>query len=309
MALQKRNGNIKFAFVASVALISLNFWSFQGVSKSTHKVLEAAACLSIIATVLFNLNVLKRRELKFKVIALLLLFIPFLSAIGANLFHDQSLRLSLWSLRLVSFWLFYFVLHILQVSPSKIVRLLVFTGCVWAFLTIVQQFTYPTYYFYSSDESDAGFMRSDIFRFMIHGFEYGIFVLMYFFNKFLNTRKPYTLLFVLFALAGLYYMGTRQFTAAAVICMLVAVLIQKGYSKWVQLLFFSIAAFLFVTVFTPTLITYYINKTNEQVADQEYVRYLALNFYLNDYWPHWTATLIGNGPAHELSDYGTEMYT
>jgi hypothetical protein len=93
---------------------------------------------------------------------------------------------------------------------------------------------------------------------------------------------------------------------AAFTSLFVAILLVKGVSKWKYLLFFTICMFLLVSSFSY-LFDELIEMTTTQVSDEDYIRILSANFYLYEYWPHWTARLIGNGPAHGDSGYGQEI--
>src|SRR5690606_31568872 len=50
-----------------------------------------------------------------------------------------------------------------------------------------------------------------------------------------------------------------------------------------------------------------IEITNDQLDNDDYIRFLSADYYLNEYWPHWSTKLLGNGRAHGLSEYGEEM--
>lgn len=303
----RRNENVAFILVAAITLISINFWSFQGISDGFYNALEGIACLVLIAIILFNTTVLQKKEFHFRNIVFLFIVIPFVSAFGANVFHNQPLGLSLLQNRLVFFWLLYFVLHVFQVKTSTVVKFLLFVGIVWALLNILQQFTYPNYYFFTRGEERKSFVRSGVYRFMPEGIEYGIFVLLYGFNKYLTARNVYTLLLVLLSLAGIYYYGTRGIAVTAIGCIVISILYLKNIKRWVYLSLLLLVGLIFITYFKSDLITESVEMTNDQVGNEDYIRILSADFYLNDYWPNWYARLIGNGRSHESSAYGQEI--
>ena len=299
--------NVKLGFVAIVTLTAMNFWSFQMISDDQADILIFGVSLILAAVIFYNSGIFLKKGLHFKVHVLLFLFLPLLSVIGANLFHDQPMKLTLLLLRINLLWLFYFVLHILDLPAEKIIKLLIFIGGVWAFLTIVQQFTYPQVYFYTRGEGNAGLRRGGLIRLMPIGQHYGVFMLLFFFYQYLTKKKLNAWLYICLGLGGLYYYGTRQVAASAVICMLCGVMLLKGVSKWAYLFMFFIMAVLVVVVFQPSMITTYVELTTTQLDNDDYVRFRAAEFYLNDYWPHWAAKLLGNGRPHLSSSYGMEM--
>ncbi|MDQ3535845.1 MAG: hypothetical protein M3421_09505 [Bacteroidota bacterium] len=141
---------------------------------------------------------------------------------------------------------------------------------------------------------------------MVSGIQYGVFVLFYFFYKYLHSKKIYTLFYVAFALVGLFYYGTRQVGVAAIASLFILILLVKGVAKWKYLLFFTICM-LFLVSSLSFLFDKYVEMTSSQLDDEDYIRILSGNFYLYEYWPHWTAKLIGNGTSHHTSNYGQEI--
>lgn len=315
MSVFPKNKKIQFAIVTASVLISINLWSFRSVSGDLYKALEAAVLAVLLFVVLINSYVFVRKDQLFKTTALLFLGLPFLSAIGAYVYHDQPFSLSLLLLRTNLLWLFYFVLHIFKVEKKQIIKLMLFVGCVWIFLTVVQQFTYPTAFFYTradDEEGGSSILRAGVYRFMLAGQQYGLFVLLYFFYKYLiatDQKKLRSIFFVVAGLAGFYYFGTRQFALSAVLCMGVAVMLLKPMSR-VKYIVLAIPVLICLWVFRDVLFGKYIEMTNEQMqyGYEQNIRALCANFYLNDYWPpQWTAKLLGNGLPHELAEYGKEM--
>lgn len=237
----------------------------------------------------------------------LFLLLPLVSVVPAAIFHDQPVPLSLLILRSNFFWLLYFVLHIFNVPAKAVVRLMLFIGCVWIFLTVVQQATYPAYFFYTrSGEGDQEFFRAGVYRFMIDPYQYGLFVLLYGYYKFLSSKKAAYLLLVGFALAGFYYFSTRQIAIGALFCICLTGFLFQGKVR-----FYSVAACLLlgitVAFFGDQLIGEYVEMTVSQLDDKDDVRLHASRFFLYDYWPHWTTVFTGNGMEHLTSAYGREM--
>ncbi len=261
---------------------------------------------SAVAIVLYGYNKIHSNRLLFKYNVHFFLWIPFLSAYGALLYHHQPISLSLLILRTNFYWLLYFVLHIFNLPKQKIINLMIFIGSVWIFLTIIQQFTYPHYYFYSRDDNDQSIYRAGVYRFMVTGHQYGDFVLFYFFYNFLITRKIIPLVFVFFGLLGFYYYGTRQFALSAVICMIISAFFVKGMHRIYILIFLGCAALLILN-FRDQLFGQYVEMTSDQLKYGDDIRLVSANFFLTEYWPSKLARLIGNGTAYASSRYGKEI--
>jgi hypothetical protein len=302
----KSNNSYKYWFIVTTVLISINLWSFQVIPETIYKAIDIILLVALVLVVLNKHSVFKEKHL-FKNGVLLFLFIPILSCFSALFFHDQPLDLSFLILRTNFFWLFYFVLHIYNVSTERIIKLILFTGVVWAALTIAQQFTYPKYYFFNrSDTETYSILRSGVYRFMISGQQYGMFVLLYFFYRYLLNRKVNYLIFIAIGLIGFYYYGTRQYALAGAACMCISFFVVKGNAKINAILFLLPGLFLIIYL-KDFLFGQYIEMTNEQLSYGDDIRQLSGDFWLNEYWPHWGAKLFGNGKPHILSEYGQEM--
>ncbi len=306
MVLEEKKELTKFGIVALTALVSIRLWSFDKVSEGKLNLIEIAILLGLISIVLYGYNKIHSKRLLFKYNVHFFLWLPFLSAYGALLYHHQSIGLSLLVLRTNFFWLLYFVLHIFNIPKKKIINLMIFIGSVWIFLTVIQQFTYPHYYFYSRDDNDQSIYRAGVYRYMVVGHQYGDFILFYFFYKFLTTRKITNLIFVFLGLLGLYFYGTRQFALSAVICMGFAAFLVSGMNRIYMMAFLCVAAVV-VFIFRDQLFGQYVELTEEQLKYGDDIRMLSANFFLTEYWPSRLARLIGNGAAYAASLYGKEV--
>lgn len=306
MVLEEKKELTKFGIIALAAIVSIKLWSFDEVSGGKLNVLEIPILLSMIAIVLYGYNKIHGQRLLFKYNVHFFIWIPFLSAYGALLYHHQSLSFSLVVLRTNFYWLLYFVLHIFNIPTKRIINLMIFIGAVWIFLTIIQQFTYPHYYFYSRDDNDKSIYRAGVYRFMVAGHQYGDFVLFYFFYNFLITRKITNLVFVFLGLLGFYFYGTRQFALSAVACMCISAFFVKGMHKIYMIILLCIAAGV-ILQYRDQLFGQYVEMTSEQLKYGDDIRLLSANFFLTEYWPSKLARLIGNGAPYAFSSYGKEI--
>ena len=112
MVILRYSENVKFAIIAGITLICLNFWSFKVIGESKYKLLDAIVYVVLLAIVVYNSRVFTSKNLRFKAVTLLFIFVPMLSIISANIFHNQAPGLTLLMLRANIIWLLYFVLHI-----------------------------------------------------------------------------------------------------------------------------------------------------------------------------------------------------
>lgn len=306
MTLGIKNKHLSFGFVAIVAIAGIDIWSFRSIDTFTYNAIEAFVLLGLCLVVFTKSGIFFKRGLYFKNYALLFMLVPLFSVFGAALYHNQSIEQSLYVNRYSLYWLLYFALHIFNVQREKIIKLLIFIGAVWAFITIAQQFTYPRYYFYSRNDEKKSIYRAGVYRYMIAGKQYGLFLLLYFYYKYLNKERLLYLALTAFSLLGFYYYGTRQTALAAAASMCFAVLLLKGMSKWKNLILIT-GMILLALGLKEMLFGEYIEMTSSQLQYNDDIRILAGRFYLFDYWPSAWAKILGNGKPHPDSNYGSEM--
>lgn len=298
---------LAFLLVAFIAMSSTRFWSFKGAPLNVFTLLESVNVLALLIIVFYNYRSPSFGKGTFSSNVALFIIIPLISIFPAALFHGQPYVQSLLALKVNFLWLLYFALHILQVPVRRLIQLMIFMGTVWILVTVVQQFTYPLAFFYTrTEETSADFLRAGVYRFMADDHHYGLFILIYYFYQFLLYKNARCLPPVLLGLVGFYYYGTRQFALAAIICLVVAALAQEGKVRYYAVLTMTIAGLVLVSL-SSILFADYIEMTKEQVGSQEEdIRELSAEFYLYEYWPHWSATIFGNGYPHPDSDYGIE---
>lgn len=306
MGITYKFNDLKFGFIILATLISIRLWSFQLIDKRIYDYLDEVLLLAFAVILVIHINKVRKSKLVFSSNVMLLIALPFLGIFSALIYHEQPMSLSFISLRTAFFWLFYFVLHAYNIPPKKIIHFMIFVGCVWIFLTVVQQFTYPHYYFYTRDDSDdSSIYRAGVYRFMLNRHHYGVFVVVYFFYRFLITQKLKNLAFVFIGLLGFYFFGTRQFALAVLLCMCISIFYVKGMAKLNSLVFVT-GGLVVLFVFKDVLLSEYIRMTSEQLESNDDIRMLCAQFYFYDYWPHWTAKIIGNGVPNSDSKYGIE---
>lgn len=299
----------KFLIVVFVMLTSIRLWSFHLIPNVVFVGCEYISIVILVINHLIHNKVFDYSKLNFKTQVGGLIVIPFVSGIGAWAFHNQSFIDSLIITRYSLFWLLYFVLHYFDINPKSIIKLMLFTGCVWAALTVVQQFTYPIYYFFTRSDSyqdNISIYRAGVYRYMLYRHHYGIFLGLFFFHRFLLTKVLKNLIPVLVSIVGFYYFGTRQFAFGFLFCLVALSLMQKGGARALAVTFIVVFCFILYE-YQDVLFGDYIEMTSSQISDDDDIRVVAMTYYLLDYWPSALAYLIGNGVPHYKSMYGKEI--
>lgn len=297
---------LKFAFVVFVSLLSSRFWTFHGIPDFIYGGLEVITSLVLLFIFLCGFKQTDFSQANFSGNITVFIVMQFLSIVAAYLFHDQSFQLSLLMSKTVLFWLLYFVLHIYGIPAKWLINTIVIVGVIWAVLTVVQQFTYPNFYFYVRDNLDGTLQRAGVYRFMPEPKNYGLFLVLYCFTRAIRDYKWRHILFTLLGLVGFYFYGTRQYAVSALCCMMIASVMQPG-KKRIYSIFIICIAIGTLFILRESLFSSYIEITNDQLQDDDDVRILAAKYFLFDYWPSWLTFIFGNGRFHLDSSYGKEM--
>jgi hypothetical protein len=237
------------------------------------------------------------------------MLLPFMSVIPCYFEHEQSIYTSLRLLLDMQLcWLLYFVLHRFQISEKDIFKILIFIGSTWVALELIQQVTYPNYYFYTRGDTDVKSIeiRAGIYRYMITGISFALLALFYYLQKVFDSNKQRVKNFswAIFFLLGVYLYMTRQILVSVLASVFIAPLLTEKINIKKKILFFLGGILLLgsIYLFKDILFGELIEDTGSEVSDDN-IRVSSYLFYLN-YWNDWTCFIFGNGLYDEASSYG-----
>lgn len=243
----------------------------------------------------------------------MLMFFQLLSILGAVAIHNQTFIDSF----IVTSWAFIYLMfpmmYILRVKEEPLIKLCFILGVFFTVVAAVQQFTFPVHWFGGGVDEETGepIMRNGIIRYGITPGVWGLIMLYYSFQKYLERGKRKYLIYILIGLVSVYLSCTRQIIAASMGCLLVGLYL-KGKMK-VSALVGILVVGLVIYHFSDTLFGEYQEMTEEQLVDSsdEYIRITAYRFYGLEYNEgHPLAVLVGNGLYRiDHSTYGAEMET
>jgi hypothetical protein len=252
-------------------------------------------------------------EMNFKWFVLLLMLLPWLSSLTAYFIHKQPFHLSIYMLRYEFIWLLYFILHYFKLDNKDIIKIIFFFAITWTVINIIQQFTFPSFWFYTrSDNPETGRtleIRMGIYRFMIANVFVVVFALFIYWQNFVQNKKGriFNFLFFTICLVGVYLNMTRQLLFAVSGCLVLTLFITNKIRSKFALLLILMSVIAVVYTYIDTLFGDLISESQEQITSEDYIRYRAFFFFLFEYWDHWSCILIGNGKEHASSNYGMEM--
>ena len=178
-------------------------------------------------------------------------------------------------------------------------------GLFWVIMEIVQQFTYPTVWFatrIASLDNDVE-IRNGIYRYNMEGREFGLLLLFYSFQRFLEKPRKKYLAGIILGLTGVYMLATRQVMAASVLCLLYAMLAMHKL-KFSSFFMISVIAIL-IYCNMESLFGDYIEMSED--INEDNIRLLSYDFYGIEYNKgQILPILFGNG-VEGMSAYGREI--
>lgn len=301
-----------FIFFA-ILVVSIRLWSFIYIPDRVFDFFEFAIVFITIILLINKWEKLKRKKLLFSNNVKYFMIIPLISSLGAYLYHKQEFYLSLIELRIILFWLLYFLLHAYNINENQIVKLTIKIGLIWSLINIFQQFTFPFYLFKTDvakifQNSKTEVWTYGVVRYRILGQQFGMFLIFFSFYYFLKTKKILLFLYVIIGLFAFYFYGARQFLFCIILCLvLCSFLISGRFFNFLFIFLFIVGFVLFSNI--DLIVGNIIKKTTEQLSSEDYIRYSSADFFLNEFWPknNFFSRFIGNGQSQNLSIYGKEM--
>ncbi|QQS03809.1 MAG: hypothetical protein IPK50_16110 [Fibrobacterota bacterium] len=206
----------------------------------------------------------------------------------------------------------FYILHRFQIDRDDLIKFLLFAGIVWASITIIQQFTYPHFLFFSRfdpSRPDPIEYRAGIYRYMIDGFYFGTISAFLALNRFLDQKKTRYLVLAGFLFTGIYYYGTRQIlfvSIASASLMVLWYVIKKGSRLEIKFIFFVFTFFVALAASYESIFKKLIDVTKEDANDDN-IRLLSYRYFLFEFWPHKINFFLGNGFPKYNSEAGLAL--
>ena len=296
---------MKFSYVFIVILILLfsQCFSFIGWNPTLGGQFTKAILLVLLVYCIINTKKIPKTEMK--PFVLLFMVLPFVSIFSSYAIHGQSIIIGFQTTLFSLTYLFFFMLYLLKIDYRVVLKMCLFFGIFWVMMEIIQQITYPTIWFatrYDTFDSTIE-IRNGIYRYNIEGREFGLILLFFSFQKYLEKPRLKYLLGLALGIVGVYMLATRQIMAASILCLFYAMFALHKL-KFASFIGVSVIAML-IYMNMDTLFGDYIQMT--ETVDQDYIRFMSYNFFGLEYNKGQILPfLIGNG-LNGLSSYGKEI--
>ena len=290
-----------------LVLLFTNFMSYVGGGEGLSKLLlqvSRMVLLILIPIVLIYRNKYPKTTL-FKGCMRLMCFFLF-SMIGAIVIHNQSITDSFIVTSYAFVYLMFPIMYMLKLDEKSLIKLCFVLGFFWAAIMLIQQFTWPSYWFATRGETEEGEpeMRNGIIRYGVAGTTFGLLMLFYAFQKYLEEGKRKYLVWIIIGLIGVYLTCTRQIMAASAGCLLVGLWLKKKLRLGTLLGILLIGLVIYINA--DALFGEYVEMT--ETVDEDYIRFIALRYYALEYNKgNVLLFFLGNGEFRANSAYGREM--
>ena len=241
---------------------------------------------------------------------MMLMFWCMLSIIGSWLVHDQALGYGFSTTFPYMAWLMLPLAYLFGLDERTMLRLCLVLGVWWVAVMAIQQFTYPNLLFAVRTDSEEGEVevRNGIRRMMPYGETFGLLLLFYSFQRYVDEGRRIALIGLALGIVGVYLCSTRQVMAASAGCLLVGMYLKKKINVWAILGMLIIIGLIYY--YADALFSSYVEQTESDLEGGDYIRFIAWEFYglkYND--GNIIPFLIGNGePDLNNSAYGAEIH-
>ncbi len=291
--------------IITISICAMTLFMFKFLGKG-ERVLELAG-IGIIWLSLGLFSVYysgdDRINRRFGIHILGLFILMFVSAISASYFHGQSVKLTIYEMKILYYYSFYFLLHYLSPRPAWIKDFIYWLAIIGSVLYILQYFAYPVRITEAKMFLDRGTLRINLpgseFRhlafylcvielFRKTSWKYGFGAILFFVVAILSAYRSVLAMYVL--LPTIYLLLNRNVKNRLLIIILGGVIMISGYFAFQSILFEMQES-----------------AVREGTQGAENIRYRSAEYYMRDSKKNPLALIIGNGPPSGHSAFGNKI--
>lgn len=307
--INKKTTYLLLFFLIIIFSDGFSFIGYPNYISGFLKYLIGAWCLLLILT---------RKQVKSTFapnVVLIFIACPCVSALMSILFRNQTLLqayLAVFNTLTPVFC--YFIFLRLRPNPRDIMTVVLVCSILWTLIEVVQQFSYPMYWFATRNEmgtlnATALERRNGIWRFMIEPWFVGTLSSIYSLcNYFQNKQSKKWLFFSLISLVGVYLYQTRVVLGALVAVLIICYFLEtKSRNIMRSVVLAIIVVFLIVENFDFLFGEMLENTANQFDNNENDIRTLGLALWGVEYFPNDLCRIFGNGYPYYSSSYGLEI--
>lgn len=259
------------------------------------------------AMLVVSLYYIFKKQTQFRMELFFFLITLVFSALSSNLLYNQGFFDSYRGSMVYTYSIgLYFLAHHFKLKEDFIFKMLLYVALVFTAIEVVEQFTYPDYWFcgrIEKEENDTVEMRMGLWRMYIYGIYFCLLSFTLVLQKVIEGKdfiSNILLLIVIFI--GIVFFVARKDIYAAVSVVFLGVLFGKGKNSSFVKIIIGALVILSVFVLSETMAS-----LNEQSADElddfeNFIRVLAAKYFLFDmnsspfYYMFGAGIPFGNSP-------------
>lgn len=244
---------------------------------------------------------LDRSSINFSKPVMLMVLVPLLSIIPAIMYEGQSLSNAIINMTQQSMFLLYFTLHIIKLSKKELVQIIMTLGIVYCLIKVAEQITYPTMYFCQLARIDKFTgdveMRNGFWRIIIAGGGCATIMTYMCFERYINERKTKLLIFVVLGLASIFLNLSRIGFVSCLLTMILIYMKDLSNTKNLSRLFgVAIVGVIIMENLDILVGADMLGETSDQLNDDDYVRWIAYDYFFHESLVNPIVFLLGHGP-------------
>lgn len=243
--------------------------------------------------------VCKNKHLVFSLPNRWVLFSFFMGMVSSYILYNQTFYESF---KATLPWIFCLSLYFLcikwKVPENFILKFLIVFSVIFTIAEMIQQWTYPTMLFngrLASEYTGDVEQRMGLWRCYIFGIDYCILACLFCFQHVMQKSKYYLPLLI-FTFLGIVFFVARKNIFAVLSCFVVGYIFNlKKSSTQSKIL---IAVLFIVTLMTlPSYMSDLFKQTNNEIDNEDFIRYLAADYFINKFNDSPLYIMFGSGLA------------
>lgn len=285
--------------VLLVFLHSLRYFDYIGLDVTIYGRITNA--LSIVLIMLcFITKGPKRIPGQYWLLGLVL--VPMLSFLPSWLENAQSPIESFKTYLPTGLVLVYFALHKARVSPNDLIKGITVFALFRILIYVIQQFTFPNYLFAFRQDGMNSLgvyqgieVRSGIYRYYIEDTYLSMFLVFYYLQRFLKTRKAIDIAFFAIGFIGVYLDQSRQFMVSTLAAVLFVMFLGSQIRYKGRILLGMVIITGIIIANSGELFEDLVYMTQEDLSSDN-IRLLSYVTLGLEFWGGPLSVILGNGP-------------
>lgn len=281
----KRWQNYMVLFLMLFFTSFMSYKGYTGLPRGAVFVIVYIAMIVLMTNQAYLKGKMMGRMVNLTIVSFLLSCIPSVIVFGQSIFEAiTGIQMYIFPM------LLYYVLHKWRIDEKVIFKYLVAFTAAFGFFEVIQQYTYPVFWFNGREANEfTGLLeeRMGFWRFYLFGIDYCILSIMLCFGKNLKKegKQSHNYLIFLVCAVAIYFFLARKDIYAVVSCVAIGTLFysKKGGNIWGKIIIalLLIGAYLFLSNAMTDLNEQ--TQTEMGESSEDFIRFIAADYFINSF--------------------------